>query len=217
MKKLLFSAGVILSFLGFLLIIPSGAQASNKVSLDWRSELQPENCNAIGKPIINVVQKVSGDADSGLGGFWAYDKYSRHIRVWKTSTEGTYCTIVKYLGIYTTIPGQNSPGNTGVISKKSIGSMQGGYIGTINGNLSDPTLWPKKGFVGKYDYNCDVNNFCPGKFSWMDKYFQTDYGFNYIWWGWIYRGGHHGVWVNACSLLEIPGNSACVGNSGDIK
>jgi len=209
MKKILLSLGTILAVAGFLSIASNGAQASGptKISLKWQKELKPENCNAVGKPIVNVLQKVSKDADSGIAGnYWAFDNYTRHIRVWNTPTEGAYCTIVKYEGVYSTIPGQKSPGNTAIISKKSCGSMQGGYIGTIKGNLLDPTLWQKKGFVGKYDYNCDVNGVCPGRVSWMDQYFQGGYGFDYIWWGWIYRGDHHGTWVNAQE-----------GNMGDIK
>lgn len=191
----------------FTWITSSGKAKKVNVTLKWRQKLQSENCDAVGKPIINVVQKVIGDADSGEGGnYWAFDKYLRHIQVWNTPASGTYCAIVVYNGSYTTIPGQKSPGNTGVISKKSGGSMNGGRIATIKGDLLDPTAWPKKGMVGSYDYGCDENGVCPGVFKWADRYFQSGYTNTDTWWGWIYRGGHHGMWINSAD-----------GNFGDIK
>ena len=47
---------------------------------------------------------------------------------------------------------------------------------------------------------------CPGLVDWTAQYFSSTSGYDLAWWGWEYRAGRHGTWVNALS-----------GNSGDIK
>src|ERR1035437_9603138 len=72
----------------------------------------------LGNPIINVTQKVQNDVDSGFAGnYWAFDYYSRNIKVWQTtpastdSAIATYCGIVTYNGNFYAVPGQIGPGN----------------------------------------------------------------------------------------------------------
>lgn len=170
-----------------------------KLKLDWKSELTAKQCNAVGRPIVDVEQKVINDADSGNGGYWAMDKYKRSIKVYNTATEGTYCATVAYDGNFVSFAGA-SPNNTGTIPAGIKGEMEGGYRSTpFTGTLLLSPLWPLHGNVGTTDYNCDNLGNCPGIVNWRDKYFVSTSGFDLAWWGWIYKAGNHGTWINAIS------------------
>lgn len=163
-------------------------------------------------PIINVTQKVQNDVDSGIGGYWAFDYYTRHIKVWKTSSEegNTYCGIVVYDGKFYAVPGQVGPGGSAALINTSTnapvnGDMSGGYRATITGNLLSSPTWSTNGNVGTTNYQCNLGAVCPGRISWLDQYFNPGYGFAYSWWGWKYNGGSHGTWINSQD-----------GNSGNI-
>ncbi|MBI2021677.1 hypothetical protein HYS93_02200 [Candidatus Daviesbacteria bacterium] len=173
--------------------------------LNWGSQINVNKCPKVGKPIVNVVQKVVNDIDSGeAGNYWAFDTINRQIQVWATNTPGEYCAEVSYQGKFDGQAGQASPGNTGTLDGSEDGSFQGGYNATITGTLLSTPLWQTRGSVGTTDYQCDLNGNCPGYVSWVGQYFTPGYGFNYNWWGWIYRNGNH-VWVNSVD-----------GNSGDV-
>ena len=209
-KKILILAIALVSIVTAAMIfltIQTAVADSSKITLNWQKELNKKKCdNLIGSPIINVTQKVSNDADSGIAGnYWAFDSYKRDIKVWKTNTPGVFCAIVKYHGEFKAVAGQKSPGNTGILTGKEHGSMEGGYRAVITGSLLENPTWRKKGSVGKFDYKCDINGNCPGRVNWSDQYFTAGYTFEQPWWGWIYRAGRNGTWVNAVS-----------GNLGDI-
>lgn len=194
-----FSAGAIM-----LGIFATSAFAAPE-KLQWRKEVTNKKCDErVGKPVVNVEQKIVGDADSGLGGYWAFDKYVRHIKVWSNG-DGTYCALVSYNGKFDAQAGQASPGNTGILDGDEDGRMEGGYRGEITGTLKTSPAWPTRGFVGNFDYQCNLSGVCPGRVSWIDQYFDAGYAFTYEWWGWQYVSPHHGTWINAVS-----------GNSGDI-
>jgi hypothetical protein len=174
-----------------------------------KGELNAAACNAVGKPVIDVNEKVLNDADSGTAGnTWAIDNYSRHIQVWLTGTD-TYCAVVTWSGgKFTAIEGARSPGDTAVIGAKVKGDFSGGYRATFTGTLLTPPLWPTHGSVGTVDYKCNSDPACPGYVDWVAQYFGTsaDASFVQTWWGWSYKAsGHHGTWVNSIA-----------GNSGDI-
>ncbi len=162
-------------------------------------------------PVINIVQKVQNDADSGVAGnYWAFDYYTRHIKVWQTG-ENTYCATVVYDGKFYAVPGQIGPGNvpSGALINTSTnapvnGDMDGGYRATFNGALT-PGSWPTNGSVGTTNYQCDILANCPGRVDWVSKYFPGYTAFDKPWWGWKYNGGSHGTWINAIT-----------GNSGNI-
>ena len=186
-------------------VLPASISAS-ELRLDWQNELAPAKCNPVGDPVINVVEKVKNDADSGqAGNYWAFDNYTRNIKVWNTSVPGTYCATVKYEGEFKAVAGQRSPGNTGILTGKEKGEIKGGRRATIVGALLQNPAWPSKGFVGSYDYQGDVNGNIPGYVSWLAQYFAPGYSYNDDWWGWIYKGEQSGAWINAAS-----------GNFGDI-
>ena len=186
-----------------LVVLPAIAFAGTP---DLHLDKQLQCANKVGKPVVEVNVKVTNDADSGIAGnYWALDALERHITLWQTGTPGTYCATIKDEGSFKTFAGQASPGNTGVLTGKEKGEINGGYVATITGTLLPTPLWKTHGDIGKIDYQCDVNGNCPGYVSWVSRYFSAGYGFDQPWWGWIYRGGKYGTWVNAVS-----------GNSGDI-
>lgn len=186
--------------------------------LNWGAALHAgaTSCPS-GTLVINVVQKVAGDTDSGFGGGWATDDFVRQIKVVQVSGT-TFCATVKYQGNFTTYEGP-SPSGTATVGADVVGTFEGGYTSTIFTGTLDPT--PQvvggtyvgtplrtKGSVGTFDYGCDVTFNCPGYFSWVDAYFTTSAGFDLSWWGWIYHGGNNGTWVNQIdgSTGDITGN-----------
>ncbi len=162
-------------------------------------ELRKDACaNAVGAPIVNIEHKVKNDVDSGMAGnYWAWDKYERHITVYKTTTDGVFCAIVKYDGKFTTVDGR-SPGNTADLTAGITGEMKGGYRATFNATLkSEPTM-KKFGNVGSFDYQCNLSGECTGIPNWRGWYFDNVANFDQPWWGWKYKAeGGHGTWINA--------------------
>jgi len=183
------------------LALPAGAG-----QLDWPKETNRAACDGVGSPIVTVTQRVTGDMDSGFNGGWAIDTYTRRIQVWQTTTDG-YCAVVSYAGTFAALAGMSSPGSAsqGVLDGDEDGSMQGGYRATITGTLLTEATWTTHGTVGRFDYGCTAPGVCPGAVDWVDQYFEPGYGFSFDFWGWIYRAGRDGTWVNAST-----------GSSGDI-
>lgn len=174
-------------------------------TLNWGIELNPDQCGAVGKPVINVVEKIVNTVDSGEGGnYWAYDNLNRQIQVWDQG-DGTYCAIVRNEGKFDGQAGQTSPGAGGTMTGDEDGPFEGGYRAIIDGDLRTDPAWKNRGFVGTNNYNCDLTGDCPDYVNWVEQYFDSGYSFTYDWWGWIYHGGKCGTWVNSAD-----------GNAGDI-
>jgi hypothetical protein len=191
-------ASIVLLALGYAK--PSFAGPSEH--LNWGEALNASFACPASAPVVNVVQKVIDDVDSGQGSNnWAYDEFVRRIQVVQTATG--FCATVSFSGSFETIPG-TSPGKTGTVAEGLVGTFEGGYVATFTGALN-PGLNRTKGNIGSVDYGCDVAGNCPGYVSWLDLYFPGYAGFTYSWWGWIYHGGNNGSWTNAST-----------GNSGDI-
>lgn len=162
----------------------------------------------LGDPVINIMQKVKNDTDSGFGAnvyfpssgnYWNVESYTRHIRAWSTG-DTSWCAIVLYNnGHFNAFYKQTGPAGTGFIGSDVEGEMRGGYRATFNGTLLATTLWPKTGNVGTFDYDCDLAGNCgPGRVDWVGQYFGPGYtGFDKPWWGWTYNAGSHGTWINA--------------------
>lgn len=174
-------------------------------SFDPGPQLAASACGAGGAPVINAVEAVRNDDDSGVAGnAWASDDYMRTIQVWHVGTD-TYCAIVRYVGSFTTRAGA-SPSGAGVVAAGIRGVMHGGYRSTsFTATLRSDPAWKTHGFVGVVDYRCDGSFSCPGRVSWLAQYFSSN-TFDYAWWGWEYRAGSHGTWINSVD-----------GNSGDIN
>jgi hypothetical protein len=158
-------------------------------------------------PVVDVQQFVTGDADSGFQGAWAYDTLKRSIQVWSLGNS-TYCADVNYEGTFTAIAGATSPGigSTNILTGNETGHFFGGYVSTIfqgQLNIADPSHWPAHGLVRPkpVDYQCDTSFNCPGAVFWADKYFTNLTGFDLADWGWRYFASDpaNGSWTNAAA------------------
>ncbi len=193
---------------GTLLIVASPAYAVDHLRLGSQGQLNAKACDKEGKVIINVQEKVLNDVDSGFGGNWAIDNYTRHIKVWKADddNENQWCAVLKYEGKFETVEGQTGPGGTEVIGANVKGEMRGGYRATFNADLKSSPLWPTHGNVGTIDYGCNITGSTCTYVSWTDQYFDNVTDFDQPWWGWIYRANkQHGVWLNQ---IDVPAASS---------
>jgi hypothetical protein len=205
MQQKLRALSVVVPVLGLVLLMPSTRAAAQPDGFPWGAQIRPSQCDASGAPVISVVNKVENSVDSGEGGNnWAFDDYTRQIQVWPQGP-GTFCVLVSFEGSFDAVAGQQSPGNSGPLDGDEDGRFHGGYWATVSGTLLDDSSWPTRGFAGTHDFGCGIDGSCSGYVSWLDQYFAAGYGFTYEWWGWIYRAGKHGVWINSSD-----------GNSGDI-
>ncbi|MCL4524052.1 MAG: hypothetical protein M1451_09095 [Acidobacteria bacterium] len=200
---------VILAVAALILSLAPSAKAKPSERLNFGTQLNAAECNTSGaKLVINVIQQVIQDIDSGMAGnYWAYDQYNRHIQVWQL-TSNSFCAVVKYTGSFSTVQG-TGPGGTGTVSGGVTGTMEGGYRTTVfTANLKAIPEWKTKGNIGSFNYGCDATGrTCDDtvRVFWGDKYFTDINGFDQTWWGWVYHAGDNGSWVNSSD-----------GNSGDI-
>ncbi len=195
----------------FLILTSPFAFAAPNEHLDWGAQLHSgaSSCPS-GTLVINAVQKVVNDIDSGTAGnYWAFDEYVRHIQV--VDTGAGFCATVSYQGSFTSIAG-DSPGagyTYATIGDGVVGTFQGGYVATFTGTLKSNPSKRSKGSIGTYDYECNASTGdCPERVFWATLYFDSadDFAdFAQIWWGWVYHAGNNGSWTNAIT-----------GNSGDI-
>ena len=188
--------------------MPAAALANPGPTLNFGQELNAAACGG-GTLVINVKQDVVNSIDSGFGGNnWAYDNYTRQIKVWRTGPN-TYCGTVQEEGRFTTVAG-TSPNQSGTVSDGITGQFQGGYRMTpFTATLRTVPDVATRGNIGTIDYQCDAaTGNCPGAISWPSLFFSGLSG-NELdqldWWGWVYHGGSNGTWVNASS-----------GSGGDI-
>lgn len=184
---------------------------NNRNNFNADKELTRAKCNATGNPVVNITQKVKNDVDSGFGtsayfppeaNYWNVEGYVRHIKVWSTGTS-TWCATVAYNGgHFNAFYKQTGPGGTGLIGSDVDGQMRGGYRATFTGTFAS-TDWPTNGNVGTYDYDCNLHGVCgPNRVDWIAKYFPGYTSFDQPWWGWIYKAGDHGTWINAIDVLQ---------------
>ena len=170
---------------------------------------RPDRHEQASNLVIDVMYRVINDGDTRVGGgFWALDDYTKRIQVWEIGP-GLFYAWVRYHGSFETLAGP-SPQGTGEIAAGVEGKMEGDYWAVITGALKPKPDRKLQGNLGEMNYGCkasDPGNYSTCKtFSWTDAYFAPGYDFQYQWWGWLYDGGKHGVWVNAQG-----------GNQGDIK
>ena len=54
-----------------------------------------------------LMYRVQTDVDTGIrGNTWAFDTYTRSVRVWRTSP-GRFCSVSTYSGAFTSIEGSS--------------------------------------------------------------------------------------------------------------
>lgn len=167
--------------------------------LNFGAQLNAGQCNSAetGVMVVNVVQRVVNDADSGFASpVWAMDDLTRHIQVWQVAP-GAFCATVRYQGSWVTVAGP-SPMGLGTIAAGITGTMEGGYTAIITGTLKAVPDAKTNGSIGTVDYACSpTTGECPKAFPWMKLYFEPGYAYSMPFWGWIYHGGNNGTWVNA--------------------
>lgn len=160
-------------------------------------------------PIVDVQEFVTGDADSGFQGAWAFDTFKRSIQVWSLGND-TYCANLNYEGTFAAIAGATSPGqgSANILTGNETGHLFGGYVSTLfqgQFSVADPSNWPTHGLVHPkpVNYQCDTSFNCPGSIFWPDEYFTSLSltGFDLADWGWRYFASDpaNGSWTNAAS------------------
>ena len=204
----------------FWLLLVQQAVAKPSEHLNFGTQLNAAECNTTGaRLVINVIQHIIGDADSGeFGNYWAYDEVHRRIQVWQLSENpDTFCAVLKYMGSFVTVPGQSpgffDPDTNDTVAAGVTGTFEGGYRSTVfTGTLKDPPDYRTSGNIGTFNYMCVIlpgvvdGAACPGYRDWTTFYFSSTLGFDLAWWGWVYHAGDNGSWVNSID-----------GNSGDIN
>jgi len=189
--------------IAFLVVSPASA-AMDHLKLDSKGQLNAKACEKEGRVVINVEEKVKNDVDSGFGGNWAIDNYTRNIKVWNAESDNPnqWCAVVKYEGKFNTVAGQTGPGGSGIIGPNVHGNMRGGYRATFDGDLKETPAWPTHGNVGTVDYGCDITGASCVYVSWPAQYFDNVANFDQPWWGWIYKAeNRHGTWLNQIDVL----------------
>lgn len=184
------------------------AQAAPGLRLD-RQGIGARQCVAghQATEVVNVHYTLRNDADSGFGGnYWASDTIFRHLRIW-SEPDGTYCVQVADVGAFVTYAG-TSPSGTSTVSAGVRGFLSGGYVTTDVVGTFTPTL-PTRGYAGTFDLQCDSSGHCPGKpISWKSYFGSVASSHAFADWGWIYRAGRHGTWLNEAGVAAA--------DSGDI-
>ena len=142
-------------------------------------------------PILTEVnQHIVNNPDSSNSGKgdWANDTYVRNIKVWETSTPGTYCGVTTDTGTFTT-NGTFSPQSGDALPSNITGTMTGGETWEIVGATSSaPTL--------------SDNSWVPGqKYSeWTTQYFDATSTPTLLSWAWDYTSPLGEVWHNAVDV-----------------
>ncbi len=203
MKKFIALGATALLF-GALLLPAAVAAAPPTQGQNWGKYVNASACS--GTLVINISYGVTNDADSGLAGnYWAYDNYQKQIQVWQTATG--FCVVARYEGQFTTVA-TTSPGGSGSVSDGQTGTFVGGYQSSFTGTLLGTPLYPTSGYIGSFDFGWtgDPSVAPPDVFDWVSKYFSSDAGWTWDFWGWVYQGGSCGTWYNTS-----------FGTSGDIS
>jgi hypothetical protein len=202
MRRILFAVSLLI-FACLITATPAVAQPHA-----FGQQLSAAQCDpGQNKLVLNIVFQVSNDADSGVGGhYWAIDSYMKHVQVWDMG-DGFFCAQVKYNGSFVTVDGK-SPSGVGHVDAGVTGTMEGGYNATFFGTWA-PGTKRTKGNIGSQNYACIITAGVPScnypTTSWVDDYFDSVTGFTQNFWGWTYRAGDNGTWVNSST-----------GNTGDI-
>jgi hypothetical protein len=216
-KRILYSV-IILTLALASVSLPS-ALADDKHS-NPKSQLTPASCGDREKLVINVVQKVLNDPDSGIkGNIWAYDNFTRQIQVWNVTKPGdtstSYCAIASYEGHFITQKGQATPNGTSTFSDNETGEFKGGFRATIIGTFLNPPGASTKGFIGTTDCQHSTSSSCTGYVqSWTTLYFGSIGSFTLNWWGWTYHN-ECGTWVNAITGTKGEIVTCTNGDHGD--
>lgn len=186
------------------LVLISTAAAAPGPKLD-KHDISAKQCQLAGShQLVDVNYTILNDADSNVaGGYWANDTIKRHVRIFSES-DNTFCVVVEDHGKFVTFD-SSSPNGTGHVTAGITGNIEGGYITSDVQGTFAPTL-ATHGNLGTFDLQCDSSGNCPGTVpSWHDYFSSIVSANDFAQWGWLYKAGHNGTWLNQDS-----------GNAGDI-
>jgi hypothetical protein len=183
--------------------------------LNWGQQLRASDTSCpSGDKILNINYKIINSVDSGTGDnddgapWWAVIDYVAHVQVVELGPD-EFCATVRTQGSFESVggdgPGCVNDSNCGLdegrLEAGVIGTFQGGYTEEFTGTFAPGDL-RTKGSLGTFDHDCDPavpGGDCDGGgvTRWRDLYFTGVAGFAFDeWWGWVYRAGNNGVWVN---------------------
>ena len=157
-------------------------------------------CGA-GTLVLNVRYIVENDLDTGTrGNNWAFDTYSRTVRVWRKA-RGHFCAASTYGGAFTTIAGA-SPGGTTTIPAGIRGTLNGQSTTTFRATLRAGLT--TRGNLGTKDFMCtsdDTKGQCAGTYDWLSAYFTSAdsfKSFKYVRYAFTYHAteGGKGPWAD---------------------
>lgn|SRR5574337_498842 len=218
MNKATLSRRPIIFSLSLLLVLSAyGSLANALPAFEPRPELDGHQCrDLLGVLVVNISQRVQNDADSAVTRpVWAFDDFTRYIKIYKLPSGIDYCATVEYKnGVFVTTAGISPNGTDPSIAGGIVGALFGGYRATFSAAAMNPTPPYKTiGFIGTFDYACDVDPSCPGYVNLFEAYFPGYSSFVQPWWGWRYTSNENGSsWINGCTGPDPD----CPGNSGDI-
>jgi len=185
------------------------AMATPPPYLNWGKRISNDDCapDANGPPVINIKRQVLNSLDSGFGSdiWWAMEDYRQSLTVFRVGAD-TFCLLSSFQGRFNGLAGYDSPADNGPMSGDESGPFQGGYHAVVEGELKPRGEFgmPARGFAGTFDFECDAQAsqgtfppVCPGHPDFLGQYFEPGYSLQYQWWGWIYRGGRAGTFVNS--------------------
>jgi hypothetical protein len=156
---------------------------------------------------------VQNDVDTGVNGnTWAFDTYTRAVRVWRTSS-GRFCSISTYDGAFASIAGTSPAGKT-QLPAGIRGTFTGSSVTTFRGRFA-PRASPVRGFLGVKDFACssaDLKGRCSGTWDWMRDYFTGVAGFGYARYDFRYHATENGTGTWSDTLV-----GGKIRYSGDIK
>ena len=152
-------------------------------------------CGA-GRLVLNVTYRVVNDVDTGVkGNNWAFDTYTRTVRVWRKSPE-RYCSASTYRGTFDTIAGW-SPAGKVQIPAGIRGTFAGSSVTRFRGTFA-PRGAAVRGVLGMKDFACtsaDEKGECSGTWDWLRAYFTDISGFRYVRYAFTYKARENGTGV----------------------
>ena len=152
-----------------------------------------------GKPVVAISYGVQNDVDTGIrGNDWAYDTYTRSVRVWRRSPRN-FCAVSTYDGSFASIAGA-SPGGKWQLPGGVRGGFTGVAVTTFRGRFR-PNASPVRGFLG-----------AKGAWEWSNDYFSGIAAFRYMRYTFRYRAKKHGTGTWTDTLADGKRR-----HTGDIK
>jgi hypothetical protein len=169
-------------------------------------------CGA-GKLVLNVTYRVVNDVDTGLkGNNWAFDTYTRAVRVWRKAP-GRFCSASTYNGTFETIAGWSPAGKT-ELPAGIRGTFRGSSVTTFRATFA-PGDASVRGPLGVKDFACtsaDEKGECSGTWDWLREYFTGIERFRYVRYSFRYHATENGrgTWIDTFTGGKIR-------FSGDIR